>query len=291
MSVSSPMALDRDRRASQSSVAGLRDRLLREARSERQRCLEVAGAAERRRAELRCVTVGTQTDPVVFADDFCFPGGGIGARAYEVGASMPTMLVSGSPTRAASSASVGTAGSGSGSWTYADEEAHAEALQTLRMLNQRGAASAREAEGRVQELEQDLRVERAHRQEIEQQTAHERSRKEAAQQQVLCLEYELDGKEAALQVAERALERRDADLQQAQQRLRAQEEDLSSRGGGDARKIRAQLVDRERQIELKDQHIARLLNVLRQHRSILVEEDSTICGSDRSAPMSLATTS
>merc|ERR1712039_252362 len=37
------------------SVIGLRDRLLREARTERARCLEVAEAAERRRAELHGV--------------------------------------------------------------------------------------------------------------------------------------------------------------------------------------------------------------------------------------------
>jgi len=37
-------------------------------------------------------------------------------------------------------------------------------------------------------------------------------------------------------------------------------------------------LERERQLELKDQHISRLLNVLRQHRSIFVEEDATMCG-------------
>merc|ERR1711879_606227 len=114
---------------------------------------------------------------------------------------------------------------------------------------------------------------------------------EAAQQQVLCLEYELDGKEAALQVAERALERRDADLQQAQLQLRALQEGTplqpmgTSSLGEEVRvnALQSQLLERERQLELKDQHISRLLNVLRQHRSIFVEENSsTLHAAERS---------
>merc|ERR1719181_355562 len=52
------------------TVCDLRDRLLQEARSERQRCLEVAEAAERRRSEFHgLATVGTQTElPVSTAD-------------------------------------------------------------------------------------------------------------------------------------------------------------------------------------------------------------------------------
>merc|ERR1712039_266235 len=96
---------------------------------------------------------------------------------------------------------------------------------------------------------------------------------------------ELDGKEAALQVAERTLERREADLQQAQMQLRSFQEGTSQistpTGGSDDarfRALRAQLLERERQLELKDQHISRLLNVLRQHRQVFVEDDGVQCG-------------
>uniref|UniRef100_A0A7S1QUK9 Uncharacterized protein n=1 Tax=Alexandrium catenella TaxID=2925 RepID=A0A7S1QUK9_ALECA len=265
------------------SVTGLRDRLLREARSERARCLEVAEAAERRRAELRGVThVATQTDPVVIVD------------GSTQSSSIPTTVV-GVPA----AADLGPSDTGAiPGWSQHDEAAQAEAMRTIQLLGQRGSQS-RFSESRAGELEAELRAERAGRQELDAQVAHERSRKEAAQQQVLCLEYELDGKEAALQVAERALERRDADLQQAQLQLRALQEGaaaqstLAASNSEEARvkALKSQLMERERQLELKDQHISRLLNVLRQHRSTFVEEDSTICGSERSMTNFTMTTS
>jgi len=189
-------------------------------------------------------------------------------------------------------------------WTAADEAAQAEALHAISLLKQSGT-QGQQSEGKLSELEAELRSERASRQEVGAQLAHERCRKEAVQQQVLCLEYELDGKEAALQVAERTLERRDTDLHQVQQQLRKLQEGQQSPfgpggggtslafsaglGGGDSglgstagsmafsaaapggedprtRAIRTQLLERERQLELKDQHIQRLLNVLRQGR-------------------------
>lgn len=176
------------------------------------------------------------------------------------------------------------------SWSAADDAAQAEALHTISLL---GTGNSRQSEGRVSALEAELRAERASRQEVDVQLGHERGRKEAVQQQVLCLEYELDGKEAALQVAERTLERRDAELQQAQLQVRSQAQlpggsmafgagapsALGSQAGSMAfsagpgasedprtRAMRSQLLERERQLELKDQHIARLLNVLRQGR-------------------------
>lgn len=230
------------------SVIGLRDRLLREARSERQRCLEVAEAAERRRAELRGISsVGIQTEPVFLMD---------GPRTDGTG--------------------VLSAASGPASWTQSDESAQAEALRTILLLGERGNSS-RHAEGRLAQLEEELRAERAARQELGAQATHEAKGKEAAQQQVLCLEYELDGKEAALQVAERALERRDAELQQVQLQLQTEQEGLDEYGGGAAssnaayedariRALRQQLMEREGQLDQKDQHIARLLVVLRQQR-------------------------
>jgi len=265
------------------SVTGLRDRLLREARSERARCLEVAEAAERRRAELRGVShTATQTDPVVIMD---------GANCSS--ATQPAL-----GQAVEQRVSVGADTSANPGWSQSDEAAQAEALRTIQLLGQRGSQS-RITESRVGELEAELRAERAGRQELDAQVSHERSRKEAAQQQVLCLEYELDGKEAALQVAERALERRDADLQQAQLQLRALQEGVathstSATSNSEEARVKAlksQLMERERQLELKDQHISRLLNVLRQHRSIFVEEDSTVCGSERSMTLSTLTAS
>lgn len=252
----------------QSSVSGLRDKLLREARSERARCLEVAEAAERRRAELRgACSVATQTDPVVFA-----PQGS--------SAALPTVSV-GAPT--------GTLSEGTGQvWNTSDDAAQAEALRTIQMLGQRGS---RINESRATEIEEELRAERAARQELDNQVSHERSRKEAAQQQVLCLEYELDGKEAALQVAERALDRRDAELQQAQLQVRLRQEGAAGTTNSEEIRVKAlrqQLAERERQLELKDQHISRLLNVLRQHRSIFVDEDSTPMHSTDLSPRSHA---
>jgi len=143
------------------------------------------------------------------------------------------------------------------------------------LLGQRGS---RLSQSRATEIEEELRAERAARQELDGQVSHERSRKEAAQQQVLCLEYELDGKEAALQVAERALDRRDAELQQVQLQVRLRQEGAAGTTNSDEIRVKAlrqQLAERERQLDLKDQHISRLLSVLRQHRSIFVDEDSS----------------
>lgn len=271
------------------SVTCLRDRLLKEARSERQRCLEVAEAAERRKLEVCGKShASTQTDPVLISD----AGGGAGSAGTS--ASMPTVSVLPLPLAESLGAIglSGAAGGGAGAaWTSADDEAQSEALRTIQTLGQRCAASSRQTEAQRLEVEGELRAERTSRQELESQVSHERNRKEAAQQQVMCLEYELDGKEAALQVAERALERRDADLAQAQDRLRAAQgvvslgSAASQVGGEDIRvlALRSQLQDKERQLELKDQHISRLLNVLRQHRGIFTEDDSTVCGSAVSA--------
>jgi len=243
-----------------SSVSGLRDKLLREARSERARCLEVAEAAERRRNELRgACSVATQTDPVRI-----IPEGS--------SAALPTLSV-GAPSAFSD---------GTQSWNTEDDAAQAEALRTIQLLKQRGS---RLNESRATEIETEVRAERAARQELEGQVSHERSRKEAAQQQVLCLEYELDGKEAALQVAENALQRRDAELQQAQLQVRLRQEGAAGTTSSEEIRIKAlrqQLAERDRQLELKDQHISRLLNVLRQHRSIFVEDDSTVLSTDLS---------
>ncbi|CAE8710929.1 unnamed protein product, partial [Polarella glacialis] len=240
------------------SVIGLRDNLLQAARKERQICLD--REEKRRSVELRASRdASTQTDPVSLASER--------RPSALLSTGMLDMTVS--------------TGSSQLGWSRADEEAQSEAVRTIQLLAQRGSSS-RGTEGRVAELEAQLQAERSARQERETQQAHERSRKEAAQQQVLCLEYELDGKEAALQVAERTLERRDADLQQAQLQLRVMEGGLNTVASVAAtsedprlKMLRSQLGERERQLELKDQHIERLLNVLKQHRTTF-ESDSML---------------
>jgi chromosome segregation ATPase len=146
-----------------------------------------------------------------------------------------------------------------------DDEGQAEALRTLQLLGERGNQS-KECEGRIQELESLLRAERMRCQELDAQLARERGLKEAAQQQVLCLESELDGKEAALQMADRALERRSKDLQQAQAQFRTSDEPLRSDLMGDHRfsaLLQSRFQHRDQQKETKEQHIARLLGLLR----------------------------
>merc|ERR1712151_261329 len=170
---------------------------------------------------------------------------------------MGVISESGNASSSTPTSLVGTQNAAKAAWSAEDEAAQNEAIRTIQLLKESGGQNRRATEGRMQDLEAELRAEQAGRQECETQAAHERSRKEAAQQQVLCLEYELDGKEAALSVAERALERRDADLQQAQLHIRALQDGamaLPTSGGVSndeprIRALRAQLVERERQLE------------------------------------------
>jgi len=317
------------------SVIGLRDRLIREARSERQRCLEVAEAAERRRSEFRgTCAVATQTDPVIIS----LPGsllGGLsralingadgsvtpGARGLPSGCVTPVSSVNtacrggaspfrqpygaiapgGSPSASSMAATPSSRPTG---WSQQDDEEQAEALRTIQMLGQR---SSQASDSGLKTMEDQLRRLRRNVAEVQEELASERSQKEAAQQQVLCLEYELDGKESSLQASERNLEKRDQDLQQAQNELRSAK-DLGKRGlagqhisslvpgSGLAEEqrfplwearvtvMRDQLLERERQMELKDQHISRLLSVLRQHRNFVgdAEASSSPAGGDLS---------
>jgi hypothetical protein len=255
------------------SVIGLRDKLLREARNERQRCLEIAEAAEQRRTELRgCCSVAMQTEPVFLLD-------------APVDSAAPGALLGGKPC-----------------WSKSDDEAQAEALRNIQMLGARGHHS-RHAEGRLAQLEEELRVERVARQELEVHLSNEQTRTKQAQEQVLCLEYELDGKEAALQVAEKALERRDRDLAQAQFQARCAQDsyhepmyagslDTTYELEAENRNLRSMLQECDQTIEQKDQHINRLLSALRQqnrNNGIVLEEDSTMCGSENSIPVSMST--
>eukprot|EP00931_Biecheleriopsis_adriatica_P108280 TRINITY_DN82603_c0_g1_i1.p1 TRINITY_DN82603_c0_g1~~TRINITY_DN82603_c0_g1_i1.p1 ORF type:complete len:323 (+),score=77.46 TRINITY_DN82603_c0_g1_i1:91-1059(+) len=248
-------AMDMSRRSSTTdrpSVIGLREKLLREAREERKRYLDL----EETRRKATLITEGrsvanaeTQTDPVAFASSAASTKAALGTSA----------LVTGNPS----------------TWSSADEEAQAEALRTIEMLRQRSSknkSSEMNAQSRASELERELESEKAARQELETKMAQERNWRVAAQQQVMCLEYELDGKEAALQVAERQLEKRGADLDQAQRVL-----DMTTQATApgsedfDLRSMRTQLEERNRQLELKESHIQHLLSLLNKHGTSLVQ--------------------
>lgn len=173
-----------------------------------------------------------------------------------------------------------TATSCTGSWSHQDDEAQAEAIRTIQQLARSSQTQAACTHERTVGLEEQLRMQRQANQDLESKLMTERSQREAAQQQVLCLEYELDGKESVVQTAEKALERRTLDLEMASKQLKAAQESLehkptasilSGSVSQEARVqvMRQQLLDRESQLELKDQHISRLLSVLRQQRTIL----------------------
>eukprot|EP00930_Biecheleria_cincta_P062972 TRINITY_DN48433_c0_g1_i1.p1 TRINITY_DN48433_c0_g1~~TRINITY_DN48433_c0_g1_i1.p1 ORF type:complete len:268 (-),score=72.36 TRINITY_DN48433_c0_g1_i1:123-926(-) len=216
------------------SVIGLKTTLLQQAREERERRL----ADRRHSGELRSVLhASTQTDPVSLGTADRRPS--LRATSFGDASAM--------------------------SWSKEDEEAQAEALRNIELLRQRGSRAGISDDKKI-ELESTVMFQKKNNEDLTGQVAFERSRKEAAQQQVLCLEYELDGKEAALQILERQLEKREAELQQAMLAL-----DGIAQGGGHAggepqvRALRAQLSEKDRQLELKEQHIAQLLSVLRQH--------------------------
>jgi hypothetical protein len=199
-----PFPQDAGKVAPSASVVGLRDKLLREARNERQRCLEVAEAAERRRLELRASSnAAAQTDPVTIEGS---TWGGTSA----LGTSTLSSGVDGTMSRSP--------------WGVEDDQAQAEALQAIKMLGSCGS-QAQQAESLIRKLEAELLLERQRRKEIEGNLNSERVRKEAAQEQVLCLEHELDGKEAALQVAERTLDQRESEVNQIHRRLQALHDD------------------------------------------------------------------
>eukprot|EP00929_Paragymnodinium_shiwhaense_P014637 TRINITY_DN12256_c0_g1_i1.p1 TRINITY_DN12256_c0_g1~~TRINITY_DN12256_c0_g1_i1.p1 ORF type:complete len:320 (+),score=89.03 TRINITY_DN12256_c0_g1_i1:154-1113(+) len=258
------------------SVLGLRDRLLREAQEERQRCLKVAEAAEKRRAELHRGSVVQNLD-----------------------------VTTPSPKSAVPSSTGNVGGSASVGWTAADDAAQAEALQTLHMLQKEAAHASSTSRARAvrsnreEQLEAELAMERERYLRLANELENERKGKESAKQQVLCLEYELDTKENALQVAEKMLQRREADLQQAhsqlwsmlQQNMKGQGNctEASASEAPRVTALRLELLERDTLLQQKEQHITQLMDMVRQHRSAAQDLDSTRCGSERSLPMSLST--
>mmetsp|Transcript_78633 Transcript_78633/g.122711 ORF Transcript_78633/g.122711 Transcript_78633/m.122711 type:complete len:338 (+) Transcript_78633:89-1102(+) len=257
------------------SVAGLRDRLLREARQERIRCLQVARASERWRADeggssLSVTTSdsATQTDPIVISE--------IGSAPC--GLALDSSIVD--------------------VWSQSDEEAQKDAIRTIKMLSQKKSDTTI-SDRRIAELEEMLRSERARAQDLEVRVVQEKQAREAIQQQVLTLEAEMDGKESTLQAQQRVLERTN-DMQLVPHNLRAQSPlppngrldlTLPSTLASQNRHVlgrsksplsrtlpqchavveeanllaaRRQLQERDQNLEVKDQQISQLLRELRQ---------------------------
>lgn len=256
----SASALDQTAQINASTeVANLRDRLLREARQERLRCLDIARAAERWREELGATRhMAVQTEPVVIRD-------------------------------AASTRAAGVSGTTANVWDENDEAAQARAMKTLQTLSQRGFVSNQRSR-RAAELEELIRAERAGSEELDALVQQEKKRREAAQQQVLTLENEMDAKEATLQNAQLLLERRDGEVQQAQWDLQQFEMAAghgsrtpvspSQRGLGSGAlstrplnerlpaapldAMQMHVMEQDRKLELKDQLISHLMGELKQ---------------------------
>lgn len=277
----------------------LREQMLREALSERQRGLkEAAALCPQLRPSLafsRCdrCDMGIQTDPVTILGSessvAALPAAVPLSTAVSASLSAPAAAWASVDDEAAQAEAMATLrrlgtprAAPAAEWTGKDDNAQAEALAMLRLMGERTSQS-QQAEDRVAMLEQELRAERTARQTLAAQLSAEQGKKDAAQQQVLCLEYELDGKEAALAVAEMALEKRDSELQQTHVQLRQahmQCDRIPVRRSvaqcsqpPDESRFRAQLLDRERQLELKEQHLARLMRD---------DDATTVCGSERS---------
>mmetsp|Transcript_19323 Transcript_19323/g.54617 ORF Transcript_19323/g.54617 Transcript_19323/m.54617 type:complete len:263 (+) Transcript_19323:62-850(+) len=169
-------------------------------------------------------------------------------------------------------------------WSRADEEAQAEAVQAIRLLSHRGPG----LEPRVAGLEEELLG-------VYAQLRDESALRVAAQEQVRCLEYELDGKEACLQAMASAFEQCNSELQQARSQLSASQAKVAEPAPSTTDRephiklIEAKVQAQEFQLQLKEQHISRLMSVLRHHHSFHGEADSTTCGSEDAMATSTAT--
>lgn len=222
--------------------------------------MEVAKAAERRRTEFHGTShAGVQTEPVAFASE-------VPVSPSRTGALVPLHTFTGA---------------------ICDQEQdmeQMEAIQTLARLGEIGNRTEA-TEARVSELSVQVQAERHQGETVRSQLALERTAKEATKDQVICLEKELDNRESALQAAEDALHRRTAELQQAMLQIQVLQDGYGCvRGNG---LLRAQLNEKELELETKDRYISRLLALLRT-RGVYLEDESLTCGySDRNM-MSMA---
>lgn len=263
--------------------------LLQQVRKERQQCFAVAEAAARQRASLNCSLVDTVvkppqeeiytarlSQPTFQADQrpassvpLCgFGGQDLGAVQPE--AAEVYMATSGGP------ASVPGHGA-TGWWNAEDDIAQADALRALRFLGEQSRrvstleAISEESSSRKAVAQEDLSTLQDQVASLEEALAKERDQRQSMQKQMLCLEQELDGKEATIGDFERAIERKEEELTIARWGRKTADDDVRVKA------LELQLRDRDRQLEAKDGHIMRLLSVLRQHRSAVVNLDEDYC--------------
>mmetsp|Transcript_32109 Transcript_32109/g.92278 ORF Transcript_32109/g.92278 Transcript_32109/m.92278 type:complete len:276 (-) Transcript_32109:184-1011(-) len=236
-----------------SGIVNLRVRLLEEARSQRERCLRNPESLTRTPASARrfAEDVAAQTEPEAAAGDFM-------------------------------------------GWSRADDRAQAEAIQAIQRLTLKGGSSrsrqAEEASERAEALERQL--------------VQEQRLTAAAREQVTCLELELDNKESANRILEQTLESRDQELQLTQLQVRRllwremeRERDAQPPPGADRgdyerlRALRAQVLELEYQLHVKDLEISRLSAGGAGRRpsgdkgTPAADEVSTLCGSERSVAL------
>lgn len=289
------------------TVCGLRDRLLREAKTERQRCLEVAEAAERRRVNAWGIGLdANQVDATALVAEAASSSASrrppalssaleatspVSRVSDSLAATSPLPRAGASPRAFSNMEATGRSGSlAPAARERKDDEAQMEAIRTLHRLGEKSTQSSG-SEARVSDMSRHLDTERRERKKAEAAAASERERREATQKQVLCLEGELDRKEHALQVVHRELDQREAELHEALLRLRALQDGYGGfpmNENANERRLRSQLIEAEHQLELKDRHISRLLDALRT-RGVLYEEESTACGSEGSIAYTVST--
>eukprot|EP00747_Dinoflagellata_sp_TGD_P184265 gnl/TRDRNA2_/TRDRNA2_39737_c0_seq1.p1 gnl/TRDRNA2_/TRDRNA2_39737_c0~~gnl/TRDRNA2_/TRDRNA2_39737_c0_seq1.p1 ORF type:complete len:258 (-),score=48.86 gnl/TRDRNA2_/TRDRNA2_39737_c0_seq1:16-690(-) len=164
-------------------------------------------------------------------------------------------------------------------WSTSDDANQMEAIRMIQLLGKRGTAQDGGAR-RAADTEDLIRREREACKELGTSISQEISRTQAAQQQVLCLEAEMDAKESCIQATERALERKSADVDCLQRQLRILHEGRAARRGSQSEVpnaseevLKQQLAEHNRRLEMKDQHIVRLINVLRQHHPGICPEE------------------
>lgn len=168
---------------------------------------------------------------------------------------------------------------------HRDDEAQAEALQTLRSLaavpQAEGASSpflTGGTNGAAKDIEAELHKEKGARKELELRLAGVVEKTQATQEQVLCLEQELDDKDEALHRAEKALDARNAELQQAQHSLAQLRVELLAT----QQLLMKTTTDRDIQLSHKHQYIQSFFEMIKQQQgSVLEGEQSTAASSDR----------
>jgi len=157
-------------------------------------------------------------------------------------------------------------------WSEDDDLAQEEALRAIAALGAGGRANA----ARVEELESQVLKEQSRSRQLELQLAQERECKEVAEREVRRLQTELERRSTSRQGALVQFERRPPDTIS----------DLSAASSDSTALLRRQLEERDKQLDLKDKHIARLLKTLRQQQTFFMtgEDDSDLNSTYRDLP-------